>query len=349
MNHMIKPPKLKKGDRLAAVSLSWGGPGSVPARYLIGKKQCEEEFGIHIIEMPHTMKDSEWLLNNPEARADDLMAAFENPEINGIISTIGGDDSIRILKYLDFDVMKNNPKVMIGYSDTTISLMACLKANLTSFYGPSIMTGLAENGGIHRYLSESFKTILFSDQAPGIIKPNLNGWTDEKVVWADPICQGKIRKLNSSTGWKFLQGKGCSQGILVGGCIEVFEWIHGLSICPDNDFWDQAVLFLETSEEGPSPDDVKRYLRVFAARGILKRIKGLLFGRPGGNISPDSFINYDKAIMDVVSTEEHLYDLPVITGMDFGHTDPVMTLPMGVKAEIDCTNRVFSILENAVV
>ncbi len=349
MNQMIKPPKLKKGDRIAAVSLSWGGPGSIPGRYDIGKKQFEKEFDIELIEMPNTLKDEKWLHKHPDARADDLMRAFSDRSINGIISTIGGDDSIRILKYLDYNVIRQNPKAMIGFSDTTITLMACLKANLVSFYGPSIMAGFAENGGIHRYLSDSFRNILFSDRVPGIISPNNEGWTDEKVVWADPICQGKKRKLNPSSAWNYIQGKGKTTGVLIGGCIEVFEWIHGLSICPDINTWKDAILFFETSEEAPSPDDVKRLLRVFAARGILDNIGGLLFGRPGGNIDPSNFEAYDKAILEVIRDEENRSDLAVVTGLDFGHTDPIMTLPIGITAEIDCDNQVITILENAVI
>lgn len=102
---LTKPPKLQEGDKVATVSLSWGGPGLIPHRYEAGKKQLEEAFGLAVIEMPHTLKEPKWLSENPKARADDLMEAFSNSEIKGIISTIGGDDSIRILRHLDLDLM----------------------------------------------------------------------------------------------------------------------------------------------------------------------------------------------------------------------------------------------------
>ena len=85
------------------------------------------------------MRDADWLARNPKARADDLMAAFVDETIDGIISTIGGEDSIRTLPYLDLDLIRDNPKVFMGYSDTTISHAACFKAGLVSFYGPSFM------------------------------------------------------------------------------------------------------------------------------------------------------------------------------------------------------------------
>ncbi len=89
---MIKPQKLQPGDKVATVSLSWGGPGTIPHRYEAGKKQLQDEFGLVVVEMPHTLSDADWLHRNPQARADDLMAAFADPTIKGIISTIGGDD-----------------------------------------------------------------------------------------------------------------------------------------------------------------------------------------------------------------------------------------------------------------
>ena len=122
---MIKPPKLEPGDKVAAISLSWGGSNLYPHRYQAGKQQLEDEFELEVIETTHALADADWLWKNPQARADDLMEAFANPSIKAIISTIGGDGSIRILPYLDLDVIQTNPKIFLGYSDTTISHLAC--------------------------------------------------------------------------------------------------------------------------------------------------------------------------------------------------------------------------------
>ena len=107
MNYdIIKPRKLQPGDKVATVSLSWGGPGTFPHRYQAGKQQLQEEFGLTVVEMPHTLSDAAWLNRHPQARADDLMAAFADPSIKAIISTIGGDDSIRLLPRLDLDIIR---------------------------------------------------------------------------------------------------------------------------------------------------------------------------------------------------------------------------------------------------
>ena len=129
---MIKPPKLNPGDRVATASLSWGGPSVFPHRYQAGVNQLEAEFGVKVVEIPNALKDADWLSRNPRARADDLMQAFSDPSIKGIIATIGGEDSIRMLPYLDLDVIRANPKIFLGYSDTTISHMVCYKLEIPS-------------------------------------------------------------------------------------------------------------------------------------------------------------------------------------------------------------------------
>ena len=178
---MVKPRKLRPGCRVAAIALSWGGPGAFPLRYEAGKRQFEDEFQCKVVETRHALKDPDWLSRHPEARAEDLMAAFADPSIDGIISAIGGDDSIRILPYLDLEVIRKNPKVLMGYSDTTISLLACFRAGLVSFYGPEFMSQFAENGGMFPYMVESVRRTLFSSDPIGIVNQNAAGWTVEEL------------------------------------------------------------------------------------------------------------------------------------------------------------------------
>ena len=124
--------------------------------------------------------------------------------------------------------------------------------------------------------------------------------------------------------------------------------MRGTSYWPDPAEWQGAILFLETSEDAPSPGFLLSTLRSYAAIGILKELDGILFGRPGGQIPTEQFEEYDNAILQVIRDEEGLTDLPIVTHMDFGHTDPMFVLPYGVHAEIDCDKKRFTILENAV-
>lgn len=344
---LIKPKALAPGDKVAALTLSWGGPGTFRHRYEAGKKQLQEMFKLEVVETACTLKSAEWIYNNPKARSDDLMQAFSDPSIKGIISTIGGDESVRILPFLDLNIIKSNPKIFLGYSDTTSTHFACLKSGLGSFYGPSIMAGFAENHGLFDYMSESVQKTLFDSETIGIIKPS-EGWTVEHLDWSSPENQTIRRKLLPPTGPKILQGKGKIRGHLLGGCIEALEMLKGTDFWPSRSDWNGAIFFIETSEEAPSVDYFKRWIRNYGSQGILEILNGIILGRPGGQIEPSKIYQYDDALHKVVRDEFCLLNLPIMTQLDFGHTDPMFTIPYGVTAEIDCDECTLAVIESAV-
>src|SRR5262249_25630865 len=119
---LIKPDRLKPGDTVAAVSLSSGLTALVPHRYTAGKRQIEGTFGLKVIEAPNTLRDPEWIYRNPKARADDLHWALENDQVHAIVATIGGDESVRILPYVNVELIRGHPKVIMGSSDITAPL-----------------------------------------------------------------------------------------------------------------------------------------------------------------------------------------------------------------------------------
>lgn len=346
---LTRPRRLEAGARLVAVSLSWGGPGTFPHRFEAGKRQFEAEFEVELVPSRHALSDASWLQRNPEARADDLMAAFADPNVSGIVASIGGDDAIRLAPFVDLEVIRANPKVLLGYSDTTNVHFLCRQAGLATFYGPSVMSGLAENLGIPSYLVDSLRRTLFVAEPLGEVAPNNGGWTAEHLDWGDPTNQSVKRRLEPSTGWRWLTGRGTAQGRLIGGCVESLQYLRGTPLWPSPESFDGAILFLETSEEAPPPAILTRELRTLAAMGLLQRLHGVLLGRPGGGVDPARFGDYDHAVLEVVRDEVGLDDLIVVTQMDFGHTDPMMVLPYGMLAELDFARRRFSFLEAAVV
>ncbi len=345
MKHLLTPRALRAGDRIAAVSLSWGGPGSYPDQYELGKRQLEQAFGVEVVDMPHSRRPAEWLWRNPQARAEDLMQAFEDSRIQGVFSTIGGDDSIRLLPHIQLDVIRRNPKVFMGYSDSTITHMACLKAGVRSYYGPSIMAGFGERGGLFPFTEESVRTALFEPRANWCLPQNTGPWVTEIVPFEEPVDSGRIRPREQPTEWHWLQGDGHVNGRLLGGCLEVLDFLRGTDFWPEPDCWQGAVLFLETSEDAPPPANVSYFLRSLAAMGLLQRLKGLLMGRPGG-CRPERFADYDAAVLKVVRDEVGL-DIPVVTQLDFGHTDPMWVLPQGAMIDINCNARKLVLAECA--
>ncbi len=344
---LVKPQALRPGDRVAIVSTSWGGPAVFPHRYEAGKRYLAGAFDLVPVEMPHALREADWLDRNPQARAADIHMAFADPSIRGVIASIGGDDAIRLIPYIDLSVIADNPKVFLGYSDPTVLHFACLKAGLCSFYGPTIMAGFAENGGMHDYAENALRKAIFETAPIGEIEPNRQGWTVEYLPWKDPASQNQRRKLTPSAGPRTLQGTGTVKGRLIGGCAEVLEMLKGSDWWPPLDYWNGAILFYETSEEAPAAALVLRWLRNFTAQGILPRLSAIVLGRPGGQTDEAYRQGQERAVLRALN-EAGLSHLPVLVELDFGHTDPIATLPYGVMAEVDCTRSRLKILEAGV-
>lgn len=343
--NLVKPKKLNKGDKVATVSLSWGGAGDeeILWRYYQGKERLEKVFGLEVVEMQNTLKGSEFLYNNPQKRAEDLMSAFADESIKGIFSCIGGEESIRMLPYIDFNIIKNNPKVFIGYSDTTITHLICLKAGISSFYGASVLNEFAENIGMHDYTVKYINKALFSNELIGCIESS-QYWTSQRLEW---LIENKntARKMFNNTGYELLQGKGKIQGRLIGGCMEVLEMAKQTSLWPKENDWDEAIMFVETSEDMPNPKYVEYWLRNYGTQGVLSKINGIIWGKPYNNKYYEEY----KLVINNVLNELNLNELPVLYNMNFGHTDPMIVLPFGALAEINCDEVSFSILESGVI
>lgn len=344
--NLIKPARLKRGDKVATISLSWGGAGDsdILWRYRIGKKRLQEEFGLEVVEMPHTLSGTEFIYNNPQKRAEDLMAAFQDKSIKAIFSCIGGYESVRMLPYIDYDVIRKNPKIFIGYSDTTVTHMINLKAGISSFYGPSILAEFAENVKMFDYTKHWIEKVLFVNGVIGNIDSSPI-WTSEHLPWDE---KNKLieRKIQSNDGYELLQGNGVTKGHLIGGCIEVLEMLKGTEVWPSMEIWKDAILFFETSEDKPEPTYFEYWLRNYASQGIIQKAKGLIFGKPYDNLY---YEEYKEVIQKVIAKELGLKDLPILCNMNFGHTAPMITIPYGAMAEIDCNNKTFSILESGVI
>ncbi|GGD78887.1 S66 family peptidase [Paenibacillus nasutitermitis] len=341
---LIKPKKLHPGDCVATVSPSWGGAGDpgIRWRYEQGIKRLEEVFGLVVVSMPNSLKGSDYIYENPQARAEDLMTAFKDKTIKGIFANIGGEDSIRLLPYIDFDVIRENPKIFMGYSDVTVSHLFCHKAGISSFYGPAILTDFAENIGMDPYTIEMVNRTVFSNEIIGEIQP-AKEWTSERLEWIESN-KNQRRTMQQNTEYELLQGSDIVQGRLIGGCIEILEFVKGTDLWPEKKYWENSILFFETSEEMPEPDLIKYWLRNYAAQGILQKANGIIFGKP----QDEKYYEEYKEEIQKVMKEFDLEDLPILYNLNFGHTEPKFILPYGAMAEINCSKRTFTILENGV-
>lgn len=334
---MIKPKRLKKSDKVAIVSLSSGciGDENNIARYERGKRILEERFGLEVIAMPNALKGTEYVYEHPELRAKDLMDAFKDDSIKAIITTTGGEETIRILPYIDYEVIKNNPKIFMGFSDTTANHFMMRKAGLISYYGPALAVEFSLNEQVEENLTSVYNT-LFEPKETLEFK-HYGIYANDPLDWST----GKLDIHKDNIGYEVLQGKGKVKGELIGGCLELLTMINGTEIWPKKEEWKDKILCIETSDEQPEPNVLKHALRNLEAQGILKSISGIMFGRPKNGKYYEEY----KVVFKRVLEESNNKELPVITNCHFGHSWLWNIIPFGCKLELDLDNKKITLLE----
>lgn len=337
MKKLIKPNRLKSGDTIAAISISGGraGDSDMVQRYELGKNRLEEIFGLHVIETPNALKGNDFLFRHPQSRASDLMWALKNPDVKAIIANMGGDDSYRLLPYIDFDIIHSNPKIMMGYSDITTMCACFTYAGVMSYYGPNILTPIAQPVRLDKYTKQAIKKVLFSGEIIGEIQPcskftsiEWENKPESEILWQE------------NTGYKVIQGKGKITGRLIGGCAGPLHQIMGTFAYPRRDVWEDSIIFLENGSPYGSALAGLHGWRAFAASGIFDKANGMITNSLNDEET--------KLLLRFLKYEVHREDLSVLSNVDFCHRTPMTILPLGAKAEIDCDKATFSILESGV-
>lgn len=344
---MIKPDRLNKGDKVAIVSLSSGFLGEDWAihKLHIAKERLEKNFGLNVVVMPNALKGIKYLDEHPEARAKDLMDAFKDKSIKAIFNSIGGEDTIRLLPYIDFDVIKNNPKIFTGYSDTTTNHFMMHKAGLVSYYGASVMNNWSEYIKINDYTLDSINNTLFNPKPKYQIKPStVESFAKDIVLWGEENKNTPRKFYPDNVGYEVLNGTGKVEGELLGGCIYTFIDLIGTVLWPDLKVWKNKILMIETSDSGSILQVVKWILHNLEAQGVLGVIKGIIVGK---HPYENEIEQYKQIIKKVVVEEGKHFDLPIIYNVNFGHAEPIGVFPMGVKVELDCDNKTITLLEPA--
>ncbi len=341
---MIKPKRLQPGDKVAMVSLSWGGIGDPHFyhKYTIAKERLARDFQLELVPMEHSLKGTAFVAQHPELRARDLMDAFLNPEIKAVFCAIGGNDTLRILPYIDFSVLRNNPKIFMGYSDSTINHLMMYHAGVVSFYGPSVMADISEYGRIFPHTEQAMRKFLFEDTEDYLI-PSSPEWSRDFIPWGEENMDKVRATVPEEDGYILLQGQGKVQGHLLGGCLDVLPWAMETVLGPSLEAWQGAILFIEVSGEGSTPDGMRQILRNFAAQGLLGHISGIIFGKPKNG---EYFKEYAEMLKSVMQ-EANLEDLPILYNVNFGHAVPNGIIPYGIKAELDAEKLQLRLLESA--
>lgn len=340
---MIKPQKLCIGDTIATISPSWGcaGDPGVKWQYDLGVERLQE-IGLNVIAAPNSLKGTKFLSDNPEARAEDLMWAFENKSVNAIIANIGGNDSVRLIPYLDSNLITNHPKILCGYSDIITLHLYCYKLGLSTFYGDNLLTTIAEAEQWHSYSKYWFQKVLFENSHIGEVPPSLD-WTYENINHIDPDC---IRRYIPNKGYYRIQGSGTVKGKLFGGNGNLMEYEKEWDIAVDQSDFAGSILFFEEIPEICSPQYIRDFFDWLGKNRYLQVINGVIIGKMR---SCENFKPFADEIRKIVTDKYNLPFLPIMYGLNFGHTSPMFIIPYGAMAKLDIDNLKFSILESGVL
>jgi len=309
------PQKLKKGDEIRVIS---------PSRSLsiISPKSREiaiqrfNEMGLKITFSKNAEEHDEFNSSPIKSRLDDLHNAFFDKNVKAIITTIGGFNSNQLLKYIDYKIISKNPKIFCGYSDITALQDAIYaKTGLVCYYGPHFSSFGMLKG--FDYTLDYFKKCLF-DSTPFEIKPS-SEWSDDE--WYKD--QNK-RSFIKNEGYAIIN-EGEVKGTIVGGNLCTLNLLQGTEFMPT---LEKSILFIEDDYES-KPHHFDRDLQSIIHQPGFDDVRGIVIGR----FQKESSMTYDL-IAKIIKSKKELQDIPIISNVDFGHTTPVATFPIGGRAEI---------------
>lgn len=305
---MIRPKALERGDVIGLVA-----PASPFSREAMHQgMEALESMGFSLRYDESIFEGGAFLAGDDERRAGELMAMFADAGIDGIFSVRGGYGSARILDRLDADVIRKNPKVLVGYSDITALLNYLLqKAGVIAFHGPLV----TEMGRMDGPTSDAMLRAVTSTEPLGAIR--IPG-------------PGRIRG-------------GAAEGPLVGGSLTLIANSLGTPYELDTS---GKILLLE--EIGERPYRVDRLLTHLRMAGIFDDAAGVVLGEFVDCTEPDSEGgNHGVPVEEILGDVLDRFDGPVLAGLPVGHGRTNITLPLGVHVRLDADNGTLEFLEPA--
>ena len=337
------------------VSLSSGIIGESFVRFEVDiGLQRLKDYGLNVTFMPNALMGLEYIKAHPEKRAEDLLEAFRNPEIDMILCAIGGDDTYRMLPYLfDHNELEKavTDKAFLGFSDTTINHLMLHKAGLRTFYGQAFFSDLCELGPeMHPYTRKYFEELIYTGSIREIVPSDV--WYEERESFT-PDQVGKCLPSHPDHGFELLQGSPVFSGKILGGCIDSMYDFFNLEryadmpvLCrkyhlfPDKEDWAGRILLLESSEERPSPDKYRQALEYFKEAGVFDAVSGVLAGKPMNEMYA---AEYKQLLVDVIDRPE----LPIVFNLNIGHAMPRCIIPFGVNATVDAGKQIIRFAERS--
>jgi muramoyltetrapeptide carboxypeptidase len=308
---LLKPPALKPGATLGIVS-----PASTPQRERVDSGlTAVHALGYRTKLLPHAYGGGPlYYAGTREERANDLLAAFIDPEIDGVLCTRGGYGSAELLPELDAELIRANAKPFLGYSDhTSLQQWMRRECGMVTFYAPMLAADFARSD------------VACGDDGllAGVDLPSWRAALEGSADWS----------VGEADGLRVLQpglGDGTADGPLLGGCLSIFAEALGTPYAPRPE---PCVLFLE--DIGTKPYQWDRMLLHLRYAGMLEHATGIVFGNMDQCVPPEQQPFLEDALRHALAD----FHGPVAIGLRSGHVDgPNITLPLGVRVTLDCTD-----------
>jgi muramoyltetrapeptide carboxypeptidase LdcA involved in peptidoglycan recycling len=312
----IFPEKLKTGDEVRVIA---------PARSLsiIGKETREiankriGELGLKLTFSKHVEEMDDFASSSIKSRIEDLHEAFLDKNVKAVFTVIGGFNSNQLLKYIDWDMIKNNPKIICGYSDiTALNDSFFAKTGLVTYSAPQYSTFGQK---LHfDYTLDYFTKCLMTDE-PFEIKPS-ESWSDDH--W---YKDQDHRKLIPNEGWLTIN-EGEAKGTILGANLCTFNLLQGTEYMPS---LKETILFLEDDSTSKAYD-FDRNLQSLIHLPDFSEVRGIVIGR----FQKESEMT-NNLLSQIIKTKQELNKIPVLANVDFGHTSPIISFPIGGTCQLE--------------
>ena len=327
---------------IGIVSLSSGllGEGFVAHEVKIGLERLDK-LGLKVKLLPNAMKGIDYIRNHPEKRAADLLEAFRDPEIDLIMTAIGGDDTYRLLPYLfDSDGLQSCPrKPFLGFSDTTINHLMLNRVGMPSFYGQAFLPDVCElESDMLPYTFRFFRELITTGTIREIVPSDT--WYESRSDFGEDRI-GTPLQAHPNSGFELLQGSASFSGKILGGCLDtLFDIFDGgryadmpelcrkYNLFPSAEEWRGRILLLETSEEKMPPEKYRKAVTALKNTGLFKEISGVIAGKP---MDEAYDADYRRILIETIGDP----DLPVVWNLSVGHALPRAIIPFGIEASVD--------------
>lgn len=320
----MKPSKIKAGDEIRVIAPS-------RSMCIIGQDTIDlatkrlVELGMKVSFGEHVMKkmDDSFLCASIEDRVEDLHNAFLDPNVKMILTVIGGFNVNQILEYIDYDIIKNNPKIICGFSDiTALSNAIYAKTGLITYSGVHFSSFGMEHG--FEYSQEYFMKMFI--EGGDIQIEDSHQWSND--LWF--IDQEK-RKFIDNPGTQIIS-EGTATGTVIGGNIGTLNLLQGTEYMPMSD---ECILFIEDCHRANYDKEFDRNLESLLQTPLGENIKGVVIGR--AEASSEMKNNHWE---NIIRSKKKLQNIPVVYNADFGHTTPIFTFPIGGTVRLEVTDKV---------